>query len=140
MTNTDLRTPTEWESHEGIRIANRTVYRIHGRHEFTPISYETFRNITEGLTVSPIPKIDNLDAGWLANGTLASANLKAGKTSHDRLLLESRLKERIETKIEEYEETITSMIFGDLTSVVAKANARGTIDGLKLALLILEES
>ena len=54
----DLRSPAEWESHEGIRIANRSVYAIDGRDEFSYIDYETYKAITQGLTVSLIPKAD----------------------------------------------------------------------------------
>ena len=54
----DLRTPAEWESLEGIRIANRHVYDIDGRTDATPIDYETYKAITFGLTVSLIPKSD----------------------------------------------------------------------------------
>jgi hypothetical protein len=54
MTNNDLRPPSEWESHDGIRIADRTVFES----ETKPISYEEFRHITEDLTVSKIPKSD----------------------------------------------------------------------------------
>lgn len=54
----DLRVPSDWESHDGIRVANRGVYRVDGRDEFTPIDYETYKGITYSLTVSRIPKAD----------------------------------------------------------------------------------
>ena len=48
---TELKTPAEWEDLEGYRVPNRFVYHVDGRTDETPIDYETFRAITQGLTV-----------------------------------------------------------------------------------------
>lgn len=55
----DLRTPTEWETHEGIRVHNRSVYEVDGRDDQSLIDYETYKDITRTLTVSRIPKSDD---------------------------------------------------------------------------------
>lgn len=98
------RTPAEWESHEGIHIADRSVFQD----ETTPISFNEFKEITGTLTVE-----------------IVNMKIEADK-GRQKLLL----KERIETKIEEYKEFGLSTIDFDA----------GLIRGLELALDILEES
>lgn len=56
----DLRPPSSWESHEGVRVASRDIYRVAGRDEFTPIDYETYKGLTAGLFLSHIPKSDTV--------------------------------------------------------------------------------
>lgn len=116
----DLRVPAEWESHEGIRVANRAVYQD----ETTPISYQSFRVITDGLTVSPIPKSDTVSEFGDPNPVRVYATVR-----------KDILKERIETKIEEYAETLDT-----LSELDEFHFDEGMIAGLKLALQILEES
>jgi len=57
--NKDLRAPCEWESHEGIRVANKGVYRVDGRTEETLIDYDTWKDITRTLTVQFLPEFFN---------------------------------------------------------------------------------
>lgn len=128
MTNNDLRPPSDWESHEGIRIANRHVYHVDGRTELTPIDYETFKHLTAGLFISRIPKSDAVTEYVLF-------------PQDDRLVSANLLKERIETKIEEYLESLA----GNTEPASFDSQRRvhqdiGVVSGLRLALQILEES
>lgn len=44
-----LKTPGQWEAERGVKIPNRHVYHEVGLE--TPIDYETFRRITDTLTM-----------------------------------------------------------------------------------------
>lgn len=88
--NEDLRSPAEWESHEGIRVANRSVYEVDGRTDKSLIDYQTYKGITEGLTVSRVPKLDSLDAGWLAIGTITGDRIAARSIPLQTLIIEEQ--------------------------------------------------
>jgi hypothetical protein len=119
MTKT-LKTPHQWMAEEGTYVHNNGVWREGIRTEYVPIDHETYRRI-----ITPLTRMFNL-------------------TPIQETVGVDDLKERIETKIEEFKETREEFRdegegVPDLIDLLGFTRTNGTIEGLEIALSILEE-